>query len=89
MILSYALRQYLAQHPELTATPVKAGLNQEVGCTYWSGTWNQTYKVIDVKHDMPIWGTVVTVLWSDGEQTTHSTSLDSTWDAKLVKNERR
>ena len=89
MIMTYGLRKYLANHPELKAMPVQDGMNYEVGGTYYCGYWDQAYRVLSLQHDVPIWYTTVTVLWEDGRTTTHSTSLESKWDAKLVNTSER
>ena len=89
MIITYGLRAYLAKHPDIKAVPVKAGMTYEVGSTYWCGYWEQSYQVLSVQHDVPIWQDTVTIRWEDGREVEHSTSLDSKWDAKLVRKEAR
>jgi hypothetical protein len=47
----------------------------EVGETYYSCYWQQTYTVIDIKKNVPVWGEVYVCKWDDGHITEHSTQL--------------
>lgn len=56
----------------------------EPGKLYFCGYWHQFFRVLDVKHDAPIWGTVYTVEWEDGTTNTHSTAPDFKFDFEIV-----
>ena len=48
----------------------------EIGKTYFSGYWRESYKVINYEHLPENWmGYKVTTLWQDGRTTSHCTDL--------------
>lgn len=76
----YDLQRVMRRMPGARLTPLSAGAKHELGRTYLCGYWHQTYTVEAIDHDVPVWGTTVTVLWEDGRTTTHSTPLDPRCD---------
>lgn len=64
-------------------------LIHKVGFTYWCGYWQKSYTVLkkNFYHDKNRKNRFksVTVLWEDGKETTHMTSLDPKRDYLLLK----
>lgn len=76
----YIQQRILRRLPTARFLPLREGAEHELGKTYLCGYWGQTYTVTAVDHDVPVWGTTVTVLWEDGRTTTHCTPLDPRCD---------
>ena len=73
-------------------TPVRldAVALYEAGKTYWCGYWGKWYCVLRVVYDQYYSRLVLkscTVLWEDGEITTHCTPLDPRVDYMLIGGE--
>lgn len=67
----------------------KEVLNYKIGFWYWCSYWDQSYKVIDKNCYIDKNGKNriknVTILWEDGKETTHNTSLNLQKDYLLLK----
>jgi hypothetical protein len=72
------------RYPGATVRPIEPGEKHEAGCTYWCGYWQHCYTVESVEHNVPVWDTLITSRWDDGETTTHATPLDAKYDLLVV-----
>lgn len=82
MSYSYELRQQMHLGAIKEVFPLKVNSKYEKGKSYWCGYWQQYYTVIEVVYSTNGLKSV-TVLWQNGEQTTHCTNLDSKKDFEI------
>ena len=73
--------------PNATFKPITG--DYEKGKTYFCWYWHEYFEVIDVLHDVPIWGTEYVCKWEDGHINKHATAPDRKWDFEIVIDERR
>ena len=66
-------------------TPIKLPKHAkyELGKTYWCGYWEKSFIVEKVVPICDGYSQEVTVLWEDGNRTTHCTTLDCMKDYEL------
>lgn len=63
---------------------LEKGEDYKPGHIYMCGYWHKFFKVLDVQHGAPVWGTVYTVRWEDGSEARHSTRPDRKFDYEIV-----
>lgn len=58
----------------------------EKGKLYFSGYWHESFKVIDIEYNVPVWQKLYIVQWEKGNVSSHSTSPDRKLDFEIVLN---
>jgi NDP-sugar pyrophosphorylase family protein len=72
-----AMKDVMEKRHGLKLAVLPENAKHEVGKTYFSGYWQQTYTVLEYREQPEIWQRwSVKVRWQDGEISNHSTALD-------------
>ena len=70
------------QFPGCTFKAIEKGF--EKNHVYFCGYWHESFKVIDIEYNVPIWKTLYTVQWENGNVSKHSTAPDRKFDFEIV-----
>lgn len=71
-------------YPGASFRPLDPGETWQAGKLYFCGYWHKAFRVVEIQEEVPVWGTVYRVLWSDGTENAHSTRPDPRYDFEIV-----